>query len=288
MKSDVIKELFDLTGEVAIVTGGLGQLGGQYADILSAAGASVAIFDLRDEPSEKFGLQDEPFAKVKALRDEGRPVSLHKVDITKREEVQRGYGEVIKRFGIPTILVNNAGMDNPPNAPASVTGPYEDYPEEIWDAVIDSHLKGMFFMSQEFIRNIRPTGKQGSMINISSTYGVVAPDQNIYDFKRKNGEEFYKPIAYSVAKSGVLNLTRWLAEYCRQRKVFVRVNTLVPGGVYRGHPEVFVEEYKKRTILERMANEDEYNGAILFLASHKASSYMTGSTLVVDGGWTAR
>lgn len=277
MENSVIDRLFSLKGEVAIVTGGLGQLGSEYTNILTAAGAAVAVFDVKDEPSPK----------IKSFVDEGRPVTVHKVDITKKAEVKRAFGEVADSFGVPTILVNNAGIDNPPNAPA-YNGPYEDYPEETWDAVMDSHLKGMFFMSQEFIRYIKPTGKQGSIINISSTYGVVSPDQSIYDFKRKNGEEFYKPIAYSVAKSGVLNLTRWLAEYCRQRKVQVRVNTLVPGGVFRDHPEVFVEEYKKRTILERMAREDEYNGAILFLASYKASSYMTGSTLVVDGGWTAR
>src|SRR3989344_3978317 len=294
MIHDSVKNLFDLTGgEVAIVTGGLGQLGSQYTDILSAAGASVAVFDIRDEPS----------AKVKKLIDEGRPISVHKVDITKKEEVKRGYGEVVSQFGVPTILVNNAGIDATPDAHALSSGPYEDYPEEIWDAVIDSHLKGMFFMSQEFIRHFRaaqekgppPQGASlaqrnwaGSIINISSTYGIVSPDQAMYDFKRENGKEFYKSVAYSVAKSGVLNFTRWLAEYCRQRKVPVRVNTLVPGGVFQGHPDIFIEECKKRTILARMAREDEYNGAILFLASHKASSYMTGSMLVIDGGWTAR
>ena len=279
MKNEkTIFDLFNLSGEVAIVTGGLGQLGSEYVNVLSAAGASVAVFDLKDEPTPK----------IKAFMDEGRQVSVHKVDITKKNEVKRGYAEVISRFGTPTILINNAGIDATPDAHALNAAPYEDYPEEIWDAVIDSHLKGMFFMSQEFISLIKPTGKNGSIINISSTYGIVSPDQSMYDFKRENGKEFYKSVAYSVAKSGVLNFTRWLAEYCRQRKVSVRANTLVPGGTFRGHPEVFVNEYSKRTILERMAREDEYNGAILFLASHKASSYMTGSTLVVDGGWTAR
>lgn len=277
MEDSVIERLFGLRGEVAIVTGGLGQLGSEYTKVLAEAGAKVAVFDIKDESSPK----------IAELVKNGHPVSLHKADITKKAEVKRAFAEVIGNFGTPTILVNNAGIDNPPNAPA-YNGPYEDYPEEIWDAVIDSHLKGSFLMSQEFIRSIKSTGKNGSVINISSTYGVVSPDQSIYDFKRKSGEEFYKPVAYSVAKSGVLNFTRWLAEYCRQRKVSVRVNTLVPGGVFRGHPDVFVEEYKKRTILERMAREDEYNGAILFLASYRASSYMTGSTLVVDGGWTAR
>lgn len=274
---DEVKNFFDLTGEVAIVTGGLGQLGSEYTKILAAAGAKVAIFDLNSEINPKAAL----------LIDAGKAL-LHVVDITKKEKVERGYEEVVAKFGTPTILVNNAGIDAPPNAPASNIGLFEDYPEEVWDAVIDSHLKGMFFMSQEFISNIRASGKKGSIINISSHYGLIAPDQSIYEFRRQKGEEFYKPIAYSVAKSGVLNFTRWLAEYCRQSDAPVRVNTLVPGGVFNNQPEEFLQEYAKRTILGRMANEDEYNAAILFLASHKTSSYMTGSMLVMDGGWTAR
>jgi NAD(P)-dependent dehydrogenase (short-subunit alcohol dehydrogenase family) len=160
--------------------------------------------------------------------------------------------------------------------------------ENSWDAVIDSHLKGAFLISQEFIKRFRKAGKkQGSIVNVSSTYGVVAPDQSLYDFRRRGGEEFFKPVAYAVAKSGMLNFTRWLAEYCGYLKLNIRVNTFVPGGVLAGQNEEFLREYGRRTILGRMANADEYNGAILFLVS-RASSYMTGSALTIDGGWTAR
>lgn len=252
---------FDLSGEVAIVTGGNGQLGSQYVTTLTNAGATVRILDVRG---------DNP------------------VDITNKEQVIKAFDTIEKEVGTPTILINNAGIDAPPNAPASNTGPFEDYPESIWDAVVDSHLKGALFVSQEFIKRIRPTGKKGSIINISSTYGVVTPDQSLYDFKRERGEVFFKPIAYSVAKSGMLNFTRWVAEYCGNAHIPVRVNTLVPGGVFNNQDDVFVKEYAKRTIIGRMAQADEYNGAILFLASHKASSYMTGSTLIIDGGWTAK
>ena len=121
---------------------------------------------------------------------------------------------------------------------------------------------------------------------MSSTYGLVSPDQAVYEYKRASGATYFKPVGYSVAKSGVLNFTRWLAEY--GAPLGIRANTLVPGGVREeGHDPAFVAEYEKRTPLGRMANADDYNGAVLFLAS-RASAYMTGATVVVDGGWTAR
>lgn len=278
MENCIYKNLFDITGEVAIVTGGLGQLGGEFVKTLIQAGAKVAIFDVKKEPNKK----------LKTLIDAGHPVSIHEVNLVNATNIVKGFREVKSKFGVPTILINAAGDASVPGASRGDSVPYEEYNEEFWDATINAHLKGAHLMCQEFIRQIRPSRKRGSIINISSTYGMVAPDQSMYEYRRKNGGEFYKPVAYSVAKAGVLNFTRWLAEYCRQRKVPVRVNTLVPGGVLRNHDEKFQAEYGRRTILGRMAKEYEYNAAILFLASHKASSYMTGSTLVIDGGWTAR
>ena len=147
-------------------------------------------------------------------------------------------------------------------------------------------------MSQAFIKQFKTARAGdaglpgGSIINVSSTYGVVSPDQSVYAYRRRGGAEFYKPVGYSVAKSGVLNFTRWLAEYCAPFNI--RVNTLVPGGVREeSHAPEFIAEYEKRTPLGRMATEHDYNGSVLFLAS-RASAYMTGATLVVDGGWTAR
>jgi NAD(P)-dependent dehydrogenase (short-subunit alcohol dehydrogenase family) len=275
--TDAISDLFRLDGHVAIVTGGLGRLGSQYARALTAAGASVALFDVASRPS----------ALVQSLIDTGTAVSTHIVDATSRVAVDAAIANVVKRFGAPSILVNNAGLGSSPADPALETGRFERYPESAWDAMLESHLKSAFVVSQSFIAQFREAGlTAGSIINVSSTYGVVAPDQSVYDYHRRGGAEYFKPIGYSVAKSGVLNFTRWLAEYCAP--FGVRVNTLVPGGVKEpGHAPEFVAEYVKRTPLGRMAQDDDYNGAIVFLAS-RASAYMTGAMLVVDGGWTAR
>ena len=265
-----MKNYFDLTGEVAVVTGGAGLLGSRYVEALKEAGAKVASFDIR-LPKETIGVLEL------------------EVDITKKTQVKNAFAIVGKNLGIPTILINNAGIDSHPNALTTDNGSFEDYQEKTWDLVLNSHLKGAFFVSQEFLKRFRASKKSnGSIINVSSTYGLISPDQSLYEFRRKNGEKFFKPVTYSVAKSGMLNFTRWLAEYCVSSGLPVRVNTLVPGGVFNGQSDEFVKDYSKRTILGRMARTDEYNAAILFLASHKASSYMTGSTLVVDGGWTAK
>ena len=270
-------DLFRLDGRVAIVTGGLGRLGTQYARVLAAAGASVALFDVAAERN----------ALLQSIIDAGAPVSTHLVDATRRAAVDAAVADVVTRFGTPSILVNNAGLGSSPANAALETGRFERYPESAWDAMLESHLKSAFVVSQSFIAQFREAGlNAGSIINVSSTYGVVSPDQSVYDYRRVGGTEFYKPVGYSVAKSGVLNFTRWLAEYCAP--FGVRVNTLVPGGVKEAaHAPEFVAEYVKRTPLGRMAQDDDYNGAIVFLAS-RASAYMTGAMLVVDGGWTAR
>jgi len=211
---------FRLDGSVAIVTGGLGRLGSQYARALTQAGASVALFDVATNRSPA----------LQALIDTGAPISTHAVDATVRLSVDAAVAEVVSRFGTASILVNNAGLGSSPADAALETGPFERYPESAWDAMIDSHLKSALVVSQAFVAGFRAAGlSTGSIINVSSTYGMVSPDQSLYGYRRRDGAEFYKPIGYSVAKSGVLNFTRWLAEYCAP--FGMRVNTLVPGGV---------------------------------------------------------
>ena len=285
-RHELFDNLFSLEGEVAIVTGGMGLLGSQYAVTLAQAGAKVIIIDLKVDIS----------GWTEKWRRNGYRIYNFACDITNKSEVEDFLRFACQMCGTPTILINNAGIDSRPDAPTSDNGRFEDYSEATWHAVLDSHLTGMFLMSQEFIRTFRAdrdAGKisrdrWGKIVNISSTYGVVSPDQSIYDFRREGSDKDYnKPVGYSVAKSGVLNFTRWLAGYCGYHQLNIRVNTLVPGGVREGGQDPrFINEYEKRAMLRRMANPDDYNGAILFLVS-EASRYMTGSTMVVDGGWTA-
>jgi len=275
--SSFINDLFRLDGQVAVVTGGMGRLGSQYVRALTAAGASTAILDLPGRSN----------ALVAGLIAEGRAVTTYEVDATDRAAVDRVFADFARELGSASILVNNAGLGSSPADEAVENSLFEQYPESAWDAMLDSHLKSALVVSQAFVAQFRAGGaRDGSIINISSTYGVVSPDQAMYEYRRRDGAEYFKPIGYSVAKSGVLNFTRWLAEYCAP--FGLRVNTLVPGGVREpGHVPEFIAEYEKRTPLGRMAADDEYNSAILFLAS-RASAYMTGAMLVVDGGWTAR
>ena len=267
---------FDLTGEIAIITGGCGKLGSDYARALLDAGARVALIDVQPE-SASFLEADARRGGLLAVR----------ADITDKAQVDAAFAAILGKLGAPSILINNGGIDVPPDAPITENGPFEDYPETSWDCVMRSHLRGAFLASQAFIRAVRAGGRdRASIINISSIYGLVSPDQSLYQYRRDRGEMFFKPVAYSVAKSGMLNLTRWLAEY--GAPLGIRANTLVLGGVASGQDETFIEEYGKRTMAGRLAQRGEYNGAVLFLASYPHSSYMTGATLVLDGGWTAR
>jgi NAD(P)-dependent dehydrogenase (short-subunit alcohol dehydrogenase family) len=271
--------MFRLDGDVAVVTGGNGRLGSQYAAVLAQAGAAVAVLDRAQSPHPR----------VLALIENGGRVASHTVDVTSRAAVDTAIDRITEAFGTPTILINNAGLGSSPADAVLETAAFERYPESAWDAMIESHLKSALVTSQAFIARFRADSRErGSIVNISSTYGIVAPEQAVYDYRRREGAEYFKPVGYSVAKSGMLNFTRWLAEYCGHLQLGIRVNTLVPGGVREAeHDPAFVADYERRTPLGRMANEDDYNGAILFLAS-RASAYMTGATLVVDGGWTAR
>lgn len=267
------KNLFDVTGKVAVVTGGLGMLGRQFALSLSERGASVAVFDVSDDAA----------LIEKRYGERAKGILFCRVDVTSRQSLQQALVKTRERFGVPDVLINNAALDSPPNAPAEENGPFESYPEASWDKVMEVNLKGVFLSSQVVGAAMAAAGR-GSIINVSSIYGLVSPDQRIYEYRAEAGDPFFKPVAYSVSKSGLLNFTRYLATYWAPKGV--RVNTVTFAGVFNNQDEQFLKGYLARIPIGRMAREDEYNGAIIFLSSD-ASQYMTGSNLVIDGGWTA-
>jgi NAD(P)-dependent dehydrogenase (short-subunit alcohol dehydrogenase family) len=264
--------LFDLDGRVAVVTGGMGQLGAEYAAGLAERGMRVAIFDLTTEPVEQLsaGVADGTI----------RPFE---VDVTDRASLEAATRAVVDDWGVPHLLVNNAALDSPPDAPAEEVGPFETYPESSFDQVMDVNVKGAFLCCQVIGGAMAGVGR-GSIVNVSSVYGMLSPVQDLYEFRRAGGEQFVKPVAYSVSKSAILNLTRYLATYWA--KSGVRVNTLTLAGVWNDQPKEFLEAYEARVPLGRMLTAHEALGAVVFLASD-ASSYVTGANVVVDGGWSA-
>ena len=204
-------------------------------------------------------------------------------DVTDRPSLERALETITTRWGVPHALVNAAALDSPPGAPASENGPFEEYPESSWTKVLTVNLTGTFLCCQVF-GGAMAIARRGSILNISSIYGVVSPDQRIYEYRRKSGAPFFKPAAYAASKSGLLNLTRYLATYWASAGV--RVNTLTFAGVFNNQDDEFLAGYTTHVPLGRMARPDEYDGAVVFLCSD-ASSYMTGANLVLDGGWTA-
>jgi len=267
-----VNDLFSVSGRVVVVTGGVGQLGRQYCTFLLERGARVASFDNHPERS--------PASLPERFPEHYLP--LH-VDVTDKASLARGLDTILTKWEPPFGLVNNAAIDAPPDASADENGPFEAFPESSWDRVMEVNLKGVFLTTQVIGAEMARAGR-GSIINISSIYGLVSPDQRIYHYRAQRGQPFFKPVTYSVSKSGLLNLTRYLATYWAGRNV--RVNTLTLAGVFNHQDPDFLRAYTEKVPLARMAREDEYNGALVFLLSD-ASSYMTGSNLVVDGGWTA-
>lgn len=256
--------LFELSGRVAVVTGGMGQLGRVYAAGLAGRGMRVATFDI-------------------APGDASDGVRAFEVDITDRAAIEEALRGIESEWGIPHVLINNAGLDSPPDAPVEEVGPFEDYPEASFDAVMDVNVKGTLLCCQAVGGAMAREGR-GSIVNVSSVYGLLSPVQDLYAFRRDRGETFVKPVAYSVSKSAILNLTRYLATYWA--KAGVRVNTLTLAGVWNDQPAEFLEAYAARVPIGRMLDASEALGAVVFLASD-ASSYVTGANVVVDGGWSA-
>lgn len=264
--------LFDVSRELVLITGAAGQLGGSYAQAFLQRGARVVALDVR------------PSTGTEQMAAEfGDRFLFCSADVTRKISLQDALESVQRWFGAPTVLVNNAAIDSPPSAPPEENGCFEDYPETSWDKVLDVNLKGVYLCCQVFGAAMARAGR-GSIINVASIYGLVSPDQSLYEYRRQRGEVFFKPVAYSASKSGILNLTRYLAAYWARKGV--RVNSLTIAGVFNHQEQAFLDAYCARIPIGRMAEPKEYDGSLLYLAS-PASAYMTGSNLVVDGGWTA-
>jgi NAD(P)-dependent dehydrogenase (short-subunit alcohol dehydrogenase family) len=271
-----IFQMFSLAGKSAIVTGGAGLLGREFCRTLAGAGAGVIVADIDGKAARELA------GELQAAGLQAYPVET---DVTQKSQVAEMVSVAIDQFDGLDILVNSAALDPKfdPQHSAGPIGAFEDYPLETWNQALSVNLTGMFLSCQAAIRPML-AAEQGKIINICSMYGLVGPDQRLYQRPAESEPPQFKPVYYSVTKAGVLGLTRYLATYYAGKNICV--NALTPGGVYNGHEEIFLNAYSARSVLGRMARKDEMNGALLFLASD-ASSYMTGANLVVDGGWTA-
>jgi len=270
-----VTDLFDLTDRVAIVTGGAGLLGYQHGAILAAAGAHVVLLDL---PSANPQLRAQQLAAAYGPDCLGLPV-----DITSEASLLQARDAIIAKFGRIDILINNAA-NNPKvedQKPGQPWSRIENFPLETWNADIAVGLTGAFLCSRIFGQEMVKRNA-GVILNVASDLGVIAPDQRLY---RKDGvpedQQPVKPVTYSVVKTALIGLTRYLSTYWTANNI--RVNAISPGGVFAGQPDEFTARLHQLIPMGRMAHKDEYQGAILFLCSD-ASSYMTGQNLIVDGG----
>ena len=274
-----VKDLFDLSGRVAIITGGAGMLGTQHAVAIAEAGGHVVIADLSEKTVKRSAADITQTYGAEALGV--------CVDITQKRDVEAMVAGVIDKFGRIDILINNAALTVKGGSMRSAEyfAPFEEYPLDFWEKALHVNLTGLF-LSCQAVGRVMVARRSGVILNVASDIGNISPDHRIYEGVQNpyTGEPFNTPIAYATTKAGVVNFTRYLATYWADKGI--RVNCISPGGVYSGHDPQFVKNLTYRIPLGRMAEADEYKGAILFLVSD-ASSYMTGANLIIDGGRTA-
>ena len=271
-----VQQIFDLSNRIVVITGGVGLLGTKHAEIVAAAGGIPVLVDLPGTCPEERAAE---FSKQHCC-----DVLGISANIGLPAEVESAKEAVLRKYSRVDVLINNAA-NNPKmeKAAGAEWSRLENFSLEAWDGDIQVGLTGAFLCSRAFGLQMAKRGK-GVILNIASDLAVIAPDQRLYREKGlPQSDQPVKPITYSVVKSGILGLTRYLATYWADAGV--RVNAISPGGVYNGQPRAFVDKLQQLIPLGRMANPDEYQGAILFLCSD-ASSYMTGANLIIDGGRT--
>ena len=262
-----MRKVFDFSNRVIVITGAAGLLGSEYADGFCQAGGNVVLADKNFEKCKKLAAKLEKKYGVKPL-----PIKL---DVTNPNSIKKMVAHITKKFSKIDVLINNAIY---PEIGKIKETKIEDFPLDVWKKGIDVNLSGMFLCSQQ-IGKIMKKQKNGVIINISSIYGIKGPDQRIY-----GKTKIIKSALYATTKGAVINFTKYLASYWN--RTGIRVNTLSLGGVEENQDQNFKKKYSDKTMIGRMAKKDEYVGALLFLSSD-ASSYMTGSNLVIDGGWSA-
>lgn len=269
-----LSNLFDLTDKVAIVTGGTGIQGKRITRGLAAHGAHVAVVDLDADIATEQAAEIAREYDVQALG-----IACNVAEKTDVEEMVK---TVVSGLGKIDILHNNAASKS--SDPRDFFVLFEDFDFDVWRQVMSVNIDGVFLVAQAVGKQMIKQGHGGSIIQTSSTYGLVGPDFGIYEGSEYMGCLITTPAAYAASKGAVIQLTRYLATYWGDKGI--RVNTLVPGGIESGQNKIFQENYGARVPLGRMADVDEMVGAVVYLASD-ASSYMTGQMVVVDGGWTA-
>jgi len=262
-----INELLNLHGRVALVTGGAGHLGSVMAETLAELDASLVILDRDWETCQT--------AVSRLASSTGCQTMPLSCDLALEEEISKVPQQVLDRFGRLDILVHCAGFVGAMKLPGWGTA-FNKQPPSIWKEALQVNLTAVFALTQACAAALKTSG-HSSVINIASIYGMVGPDMRLYE-----GLEMGNTAVYAAGKGGLLQLTRWLATVMAPD---VRVNSITPGGVWRNQPELFVQRYENRTPLRRMGCEEDFKGAVAFLASD-ASAYMTGQNLVIDGGWT--
>jgi NAD(P)-dependent dehydrogenase (short-subunit alcohol dehydrogenase family) len=272
-----VKAMFDLSGRVAVITGGAGMLGQKHAEAIAEMGGVPILVDRQPEQCQ---------AAAEHIRQLFGGEAMGVVaDITDRSQVQVAVTSILERFGRIDILINNAALTVKGGGSAFTDyfAPFEEYPEALFEQALDVNLTGAFLITQE-VGKVMVERQQGVIVNIASDVAVISPDHRIYAGMSYGGKPFNTPIAYSMSKAALLAFTRYLATYWADKGI--RVNALSPAGVYDNHDEAFVERLSNLIPLHRMAQRDEYKGAIAYLCSD-ASSFMTGANLIVDGGRTS-
>lgn len=266
-----LKDVFNIEGKVIAIIGSTGILGSRYVEFLANQGAIIIIGDIDIEKCNELS------EKLNSQNFNTHPVF---VDNTDEESINAFYKNIIKKYSKIDVVINNAQIK-----PEGFYAPFEQYSKETLNMVMDGNLIGVTLSCREAGKLFLKQG-YGNIINVASIYGIVGADQRLYDGVENiyfENERFSSPVSYAISKAGVVQLTKYLAAYYREKTI--RVNCLTPGGVYDNHDDKFNSQYSYRTLLGRMADKDEYNTAILFLASD-ASSYMTGFNMVIDGGWS--